>query len=63
MVSDPGKSRWMRACQFCDEPTRKLGSTANVFAVVPGGGVKPLASVRGLAALLLIVNAFDNGGC
>src|SRR5262245_7089727 len=63
IVREPGRSRWTSACQFCDAPTRRSGSTANVLTVAEGGATKPFASVSGFETLLLIVNAFESGGC
>ena len=51
MVNEPGRSRWISACQFCTSPIRREGSTANVFGSAAGGATKPFAIVIGAAAL------------
>ena len=53
----------MSACQFCAAPTRRFGSTANVFDAAIDGAVKPFASDSGVSGVFAIVNAFDSGGC
>src|SRR5262245_16875053 len=58
-----GKSRWIDNCQLCTYPTRKLGSTANVFGVTPWTVTKPLASVSGLAAEFCTLKLVESGDC
>src|SRR5215472_7600862 len=63
IVMDPGMSRCTSACQFCAAPTRKFGSTANVFSPTTPGTLKPLASDNGVCGVFASWNALENGGC
>ena len=62
-VSPPGRSRAIDASHVCADDTRKSGSTANVFNVPLAVVENPLASVSGLAGVVAMLNAVDNGGC
>src|SRR5215471_21530435 len=63
ICSAAGRSRWNDNCQFCTLPTRKFGSMANVFGVMPGTFKKPFASVNGFARVFWTLRLFDSGDC